>query len=224
MTEEQRASLFAPFVRLDTLATRKVGGTGLGLAISKRLVEAMPGGRIGARSTPGVGSTFWFDVELPPCAGPPADGTALLEPPAELAPMRILVAEDYLVSQMIIGAMLQRQGHIVTFVEDGRLAVDAVVRELFDLVLMDMEMPVMKGVEATRAIRALGGARAAIPIIALTANAMPNEIQACLDAGMNGHLSKPISAQALWRQLARWGTLDAPRSSPRADRADAMRT
>ena len=183
----------------------RVGGSGLGLAISKRLIEAMPGGRIGVRSTPGVGSVFWFEVELPLCETTADEDDVLVDRPVLQRPLRILVAEDYPVNQMIIEAMLRRLGHQVTIVANGQDAVDAVERQSFDLVLMDMEMPVMKGLEATRVIRARGGHAAETPIVALTANAMPHEIEACLQAGMDGHLSKPLKRDVLEKQLSRWG-------------------
>jgi signal transduction histidine kinase/ActR/RegA family two-component response regulator len=204
LTAEQQASLFNPFVRLDNHATRQVPGTGLGLAISKSLIEAMPGGRVGVTSQLGVGSTFWFDVELPECDAPPELGDKMPIDAQTGPALDILVAEDYPVNQMIIEAMLKRAGHNVTVVEDGLKAVEAVSRLRFDLVLMDMEMPVMKGVEATRAIRNLAGEGRDVPIVALTANAMPKEIAACLEAGMNSHLSKPLNKAALQQELARW--------------------
>jgi signal transduction histidine kinase len=211
MTAEEQASLFIPFVRLNNDATRRVSGSGLGLAISKRLIEALPGGQIGVGSTPGIGSTFWFDVDLPACEAPPELNTGQPGEPSGHRQLHILVAEDYPVNQMIIEAMLRHLGHLVTVVENGRQAVDAVQRDHFDLVLMDMEMPVMKGLEATRVIRAGGGVAGAVPIVALTANAMPREVEACLAAGMNGHLSKPIEREALRQQLAQWGPLAVPR-------------
>ena len=211
LTKDQQATLFKPFVRLDNYATRQVPGTGLGLAISKSLVEAMPGGRIGVTSQPGAGSTFWFDVELPE-AEAPLD--AAIEPEfrvASVQPLEVLVVEDYPVNQMIIEAMLERAGHNVTIVEDGRQAVDAVRQRQYNLVLMDMEMPIMKGVDAARAIRALDSPARDTPIVALTANAMPHEIEECLSAGMDGHLSKPLDKAELLRQLARWTPSPAPR-------------
>jgi signal transduction histidine kinase/ActR/RegA family two-component response regulator len=202
MTAEQQVNVFVPFARLDNHSTRKVPGTGLGLAICKRIIEAMPGGRIGVDSTFGTGSEFWFEVNLPDCA-PPSPAS---EPMAEenLPPLRVLVAEDNRVNQMIIQALLVRAGHSVILVENGALAIDAVQHQPFDLILMDMEMPVMGGLEAARYIRAQPGDVGRIPIVALTANAMAQEIAACLDAGMNGHLSKPVDRAALRRMIGQF--------------------
>ena len=116
-------------------------------------------------------------------------------------PLDVLVAEDDLVNQMIIKAILQRAGHRVTLVENGQQAVDAIERQHFDVVLMDMEMPVMDGLDATRAIRAKADLDHHIPIIALTANAMAGQVAACLGAGMDGHLSKPLDNAELLRKL-----------------------
>jgi signal transduction histidine kinase len=210
MTEDEIACLFGAFVRLNNSATRNAQGTGLGLSISKRLIEAMPGGRIGVRSVVGAGSVFWFDVELPECEGPIEMAESKEGASPQIPALRILVAEDYLVSQMIIEAMLVRLGHTVKVVENGQQAVEAIRRLRFDLVLMDMAMPVMSGLQATHVIRAMSGIESTTPIIALTANAMPMEIEACLAAGLNGHLSKPIEPAALHRQLALWGSWVEP--------------
>ena len=190
MSTETQAQLFTAFMQADHSTRREYGGTGLGLAISKRLVEAM-GGTIGVDSEEGVGSVFWFEV-------PFAEGYAIQSPVADaalaapLAPRRILVAEDVELNRDIIRTVLERDGHDVVFAWNGRQAVELVREFPFDLVLMDIQMPLMDGVEATREIRKLEGRAADVPIVALTANVMVAEQDKCLKAGMNDVLMKPI--------------------------------
>ena len=200
---EQQARLFQPFTQLDGSTTRRFGGTGLGLAICKRLVEAMPGGTIGVESELGRGSRFWFIAALPETA---AQRTADAEGSAPIVQhgMRILVVEDVKLNQLIVETMLREAGHDVTVVEDGKAGLDAVQQDEYDLVLMDMEMPVMGGLEASRRIRALDGGARRIPIVALTANAMPDVAERCHAAGMNDYLTKPIDRAALLHVVARW--------------------
>jgi CheY-like chemotaxis protein/HPt (histidine-containing phosphotransfer) domain-containing protein len=201
---EARGRLFSPFVQVDASTTRRFGGSGLGLAICRRLV-AMMGGEIDVDSTPGAGSTFWFTVKL----DTPTDGEAgaVLEAneyadrTVETIGARILVAEDNQANVRLIERMLGRLGIDVVVVGNGRKAVSAVRESIFDLVLMDLHMPEMDGLEATRIIRANGHD---IPIVALTANAMDSDRQACLAAGMNDYLSKPVRAGDLTAALHRW--------------------
>jgi PAS domain S-box-containing protein len=190
------ALLFQPFVQADGSSRRKAGGTGLGLAISKSLVEAM-GGRIGVESEEGRGSLFW--VELPLKAAEEVQAAALPRT-ADAKPRRrfdILVAEDHPVNQQLLSALLKREGHAATIVGNGALAVEAIQRRAFDLVLMDVQMPVLDGIAATRAIRALAGPPAQIPIVAITANALRGDMENYLAAGMTGYVSKPIRIEAL---------------------------
>jgi len=172
------------------------GGTGLGLAISKELVELM-NGDIGVRSQEGCGSTFWFTVEAPETAvlaseAPDSD-------PRSLAPisLRVLVADDHPVNRMIVEAYLTLAGHEVVLVDDGAQAVQVVKNQAFDLVLMDIHMPVMDGLEATRLIRALPRPLCDIPIVALTANAMAGDRDRYLAGGMNGYVAKPVDRRLL---------------------------
>jgi signal transduction histidine kinase/CheY-like chemotaxis protein len=187
-------------------ASARYGGTGLGLAICRRLVEAM-GGMIGVDSEPARGSCFWFVL---PLTEAPAAAVTPASPPTPLAgespppQARILVAEDIKVNQVIIERLLTGIGHQVTLVENGAEAVEAARTGSFDLVLMDMRMPVMDGVAATRAIRALDGPRGTIPILGLTANATPEDTARCLEAGMNDHMIKPIDRAALARAVTKW--------------------
>jgi signal transduction histidine kinase/FixJ family two-component response regulator/HPt (histidine-containing phosphotransfer) domain-containing protein len=202
ITEEARPLLFREFTQVDPSATRRFGGTGLGLAICRRIVAAMQG-EIGVESAPGRGSTFWLELTLP--LGelapelPPAHETA-----AEAGrPLRILVAEDNALNQQVALGLLTRQGHVVEIVADGREAVEAVRAQSYDVVLMDVHMPELDGLAATREIRRLGGERGRVPIIALSASVLPTETEQCLAAGMDAHLAKPIAPAALAEALAR---------------------
>jgi len=193
---EVQPRLFRPFIQGDGTSSRKVGGTGLGLAISRSLIEAM-GGEIGFTSVDGQGSCFWFDL---PLAEAPAEAVPASVAPAAQRQRRrfdILVAEDHPVNQQLIAALLKREGHRVTVVPNGERAVEAVQAQSFDLVLMDIQMPVLDGIGATRAIRALAAPVAAIPIVAITANALRGDMETYLAAGMTGYVSKPLRIDAL---------------------------
>jgi CheY-like chemotaxis protein len=206
---DQQPRLFQTFTQLDRSTTRRYGGTGLGLAICKRLVEAMPGGAIGVESRPDRGSRFWFVASLPETTAPHRV-VPERDAPADPTGKRILVVEDIAMNQVIVETLLRDAGHQVTVVDDGQAGLDAVRDGGYDLVLMDMEMPIMGGVEATRRIRAFDGAVGQIPIIALTANAMPSEAERARAAGMNDYLMKPIDQIQLLKLVARWsGKVDA---------------
>jgi signal transduction histidine kinase len=203
-----RARLFQPFSQADSSTSRRYGGTGLGLAICRRLVEAM-GGTIGVDSALDQGSTFWFELALEPLdqapAAPEPGQQAARAPSQPTAPCaatsskHVLVADDVPANRRLIEAILSHLGHRFAIVENGREAVEAVAREAFDLVLMDMQMPEMDGVEATRAIRALPGAAGVTPIIAVTADAMSDQRRRFEAAGVDEILTKPI----------RWAALEA---------------
>ncbi len=201
IAEEKRSRLFKRFSQVDGSISREYGGTGLGLAISRSLVEAM-GGVIGVDSVAGLGSTFWFEVTLPLgkviAMTPRAEGARTVEPCAS-----ILLAEDNAINQDIARAVLEAAGHRVDVVEDGEAAVTAVIAKAYDLVLMDVQMPVMDGLAATRRIRALETDRRNIPILAMTANVMPLHLAACRDAGMDDHVGKPFKRDALLSAVAR---------------------
>ncbi|MCO5977845.1 PAS domain S-box protein [Ideonella oryzae] len=207
--EEQMPHLFEAFEQADVSTTRRFGGTGLGLAISKRLALMM-GGDIGAESRDGVGSLFW--VELPfqttgratPSPLPPAPATPAAEVKSvDWRQARILLAEDNPTNQEVAGMLLRSQGLDYALADNGEEAVRQVESGRFALVLMDVQMPVMDGLQATRQIRQRHTAEA-LPIIAMTANAFEEDRTACLAAGMNDYLSKPVVPELLWQCLARW--------------------
>jgi len=195
--------LFQDFSQVDRSTTRRYGGTGLGLSICKRLAEAM-GGAVGVTSEPGRGSTFWFTIALTETASPVAGAGDGAVAPAAIGPARVLVAEDLPMNQVIVQGLLQAAGHKVTLAANGLEAVQAVQEADYDLVLMDMEMPEMDGLSATRAIRSLGERVRDIPVIALTANAMLEDTARCRSAGMNDFLSKPIDRDQLIAMVAKW--------------------
>ncbi len=201
---DQLDRLFEPFAQADGSISRRFGGTGLGLAISRRLVELM-GGDIGVSSEPDRGSVFWFELPLPPHTGP-SDSVERVAPPAEheapleRRPTRVLVVEDNPVNQKITRWMLERQGYGCDVVDNGLAALDAEAEATYDLILMDCQMPELDGLEATRRLRARG---CRLPIIALTAGALDDERAACLDAGMDDFVAKPIKLPVLARTVER---------------------
>jgi CheY-like chemotaxis protein len=200
---DQLAGLFSPFTQADDSTTRKYGGTGLGLAISKQLVELM-GGTIGVDSHEGHGSTFWFTAVLEhanpgrkPASGP---ASARCGADAPVRPVRILVAEDNATNRQVALAQLRKLGYEAVAVNNGAEAVENVQGGGYDLVLMDCQMPVMDGLEATRQIRLSTG----IPVVAMTAHAMPGDRDRCLSEGMDDYLAKPVELKQLVKVLAKW--------------------
>ncbi|MBV8924909.1 MAG: PAS domain S-box protein, partial [Bradyrhizobium sp.] len=199
--DDHQARLFKEFAQAGPLANA-AGTSGLGLSISKQIVEAM-GGEIGMSSAAGLGSLFWFRIPEHISAQPPEFPLSDQQSPAR-GVARILVAEDILLNQIVIEGLLRAAGFAVTVVENGLCAVEELQTRPYDLVLMDMEMPILDGLAATRRIRGLNETIAAIPIIGLTANAFSTEREACLAAGMNEHLSKPISRDVLLFTVRKW--------------------
>jgi PAS domain S-box-containing protein len=204
--QEVRGRLFTLFSQADSSTSRRFGGSGLGLAISQRIVEQM-NGEIGYESTPDVGSVFWFVVPLEPATAPdPAPsvlfGSAATRPDG--GRYRILVAEDNAINQLVITHELAALGYEVAAVNNGAEALEALEESCFDLVLMDCQMPELDGYEASRRIRASPGELHRIPIVALTAHALKEDLERCLAAGMNDTITKPFREDVLRQKLERW--------------------
>jgi PAS domain S-box-containing protein len=204
--DQQR--MFRPFEQADGSTTRKYGGTGLGLAISKRLAELM-GGEVGVKSQPNQGSNFWFTVRLdkddqPVDIAPDSSHNtpeALIE--AGFAGTRILLAEDDPFNREVLLGMLAEVGLKIDLAEDGSVAIALAKQHRYALILMDMQMPYVSGVDATRAIRS-ESMNTDVPILAITANAFEEDRQVCLDAGMNDHIAKPVNPKVLFVALLKW--------------------
>ena len=207
IARDTQARLFRPFTQADDSTTRRFGGTGLGLSICRELAQLM-GGEVGVRSDLGQGSAFWAELPLPPTQALQTRASAPAAPRRDLRGARVLMVEDNPVNMMIAVALLERWGVIVEQAVDGRQALDAVQRAAgvgrpFDAVLMDVQMPVMSGHEATMALRHRDAGRN-LPVIALTAAALVSERQAAMEAGMDDFLTKPIDADKLHETLSRW--------------------
>ncbi len=201
IAQEKQSRLFQEFSQADASVSREYGGTGLGLAICKRLIELMSGD-IGFESSEGGGSTFWFEVELPLADAPPErPRTAAISSRRKTA--TILLVEDLPMNQELACAILRRAGHEVDVANDGGEAVAAVQKRAYDLVLMDIQMPMVDGITATRLIRQLPGSQGQVPIVAMTANVLPEQVKECVRAGMNGHVAKPIKQAELHNTIER---------------------
>jgi len=220
--------LFKDFEQGDSSTTRRYGGTGLGLAITRHLAELM-GGQVGVESQPGEGSRFWIDVRLGraaadavPVAAAPADAAqpALQRLSERQAGASILLVEDNPINQDVAEELLRSAGLTVTLAGDGRQALERLAEQDFDLVLMDVQMPVMDGLQATRLLREQPRL-AQLPVIAMTANAFGEDRARCLAAGMSDHVGKPVDPEQLYATLLRWlperAALPTPVAGPRSD-------
>jgi two-component system, sensor histidine kinase len=210
IAEEAQKQLFTAFHQVDSSISRRFGGTGLGLAICKQIVEAM-GGSIGVFSIPGEGATFSFTLPVQLAHAPAANLTGLdsgSTPTALIPRLRILLVEDNVINQRVATKLLERLGQEVIVASDGREAIKHVQDATFDLVLMDVQMPDLDGIAATRLIRNIGAPFDKLPIVAMTANASDRHRQDCLDAGMNAFESKPVTFQRLATILREYGPSD----------------
>ncbi|AWN46517.1 hypothetical protein DK419_09480 [Methylobacterium terrae] len=198
---EQHGRLFQRFSQVDGSIRRQYGGSGLGLAICKGLVELM-GGTIGVESRDGAGSTFWFRVPLPACPAPAAE--AAEGRPEPVRPARLLLVEDVPINQDLARAVLESEGHGVDVAGDGAAAIEAVRARAYDLVLMDVQMPGMDGITATKVIRALPAPVGTVPIVAMTANVLPAQLETFRAAGMDGHVGKPFKRAELAAAIAQY--------------------
>lgn len=204
MTKDDISQMFKVFQQADSSITRKYGGTGLGLAICKQLVNMM-GGEVGVLSAPGHGSTFWFSVRLGLGEAPFVDGKAMDIKQADLSAIRgssILLVEDNRFNQQVAREMLEDAGAIVCLANNGQEALDMLQQDRFDCVLMDVQMPVMNGLDATRRIRA-NPALFDMPVVAMTANVGKEDQTRCFDAGMNDSVAKPINPGMLFAVLGK---------------------
>ncbi|MEE1656955.1 ATP-binding protein [Microvirga sp. CF3062] len=207
---EKQDRLFKRFSQVDPSIRREFGGTGLGLAISKRLVELM-GGKIGMESQEGRGSIFWIEIVLPAAGEFPALPIQAKDPAAPV-PSRILLVEDVEINQELVRGHLEAAGHAVSCASNGVEAIAAMQDGDFDLVLMDIQMPGMDGITATRLIRGSQSVKKRVPILAMTANVLPQQIQSFKEAGFDDHIGKPIRRRDLIAKLAEW----LPRQDSRA--------
>ena len=214
IAQELQHRLFKQFSQADGSINRRFGGTGLGLAICKRLVELM-GGQIGVISDASKGATIWFTARLP-AAAQPHPGRQMTHTAEVFALNRgkILLVDDLETNREIVGAYLEDGGYDAVSVGSGAEAISRLRKEKFDLVLMDIQMPDMDGVTATRAIRQMGSPVREIPILAMTGNVLPQQIQAFIKGGMNDHVGKPIERANLYTKLWRWLPRNGPSVQP----------
>ena len=228
ISTEAQERLFSPFEQADGSTTRRFGGTGLGLSIARELVQLM-GGSVGVESEPGRGSVFWFTAKLQAAGAKPQEAPSPREAvvaghdaertiKSRHRGARVLVADDNRINQELATELLRLVDLQVEVADNGRIAVDMARGGNFDMILMDMQMPEMDGLEATRQIRTVPQLDST-PIVAMTASAFGADRDACLAAGMNDHIGKPVNPSTLYEKMLRW--LDESRKSPRAAPVDA---
>jgi CheY-like chemotaxis protein/two-component sensor histidine kinase len=205
ITDEQQHKLFQPFNQADDSTTRKYGGTGLGLAICKRLAELM-GGQIGVSSRYGEGSLFWFSVRVQVAQepAPAAEVPAASIRQIQQQKARLLLVEDNKINQKVALLMLKNLGYTADVANNGVQALSALDAKHYDLILMDCMMPEMDGLEATKRLRSFDGHSKTVPVIAMTASAFDDDRVACITAGMNDFLSKPVNEADLASKLTFW--------------------
>ncbi|KUF12856.1 hybrid sensor histidine kinase/response regulator [Pseudoponticoccus marisrubri] len=218
ISEEDQARVFEDFQTVDSVQTDSIGGTGLGLGIVRRFVQAMQG-EIGVESAPGDGSVFWLRLPIEHVTGP-ADDPAIQADADAQAVRDILLVEDNEINVQLAHEVLMRMGHRVTIARDGQAGVEAASERRFDLILMDIRMPVLDGLGATRAIREGDGPNRDVPIIAFSANVLPEAKDRFLAAGMSDFLGKPLQKAELQQVIARFGT-SAPAPAKPAPSAPA---
>jgi len=202
LSEVAQSRLFNPFIQADSSTSRKYGGTGLGLSISKQLAQLM-GGEIGVNSVEGVGSKFWFTILCRPSTSKveAVDKKRSLNRWVASRTLKILVAEDTVVIQHVLRAVLEKLNHEVIIANNGQLAIEQIESRDFDLVLMDIRMPIMDGIEATQIIRAMDGEKSKLPIIALTADIIAGNINDYFNAGINDICKKPFVLSELLKSI-----------------------
>lgn len=211
ISKENIAKLFSAFSQADSSISRRFGGSGLGLSIARKLVELM-GGKIDVFSEEGKGSTFWYEIPYePPVAT--AETAASASADTVVPPMNILVAEDNLINSRIISKLLAHKGHHVTVVHNGEEAVKAVKVHPYDMIFMDVNMPVMNGIDATKNIRAMGEQYRKIQIVGLTANILEEYVKRCYDAGMVMHIGKPFAPEDIYSAIIKLHT--QPKDAPK---------
>ena len=197
ISEDAKANLFTEFTQADSSTSRKYGGTGLGLSICKQIVSLLDG-NIGVTSQEGKGSTFWFEIPVGVVSSHDFEFTSQTTAPRQnYEPAKILLVDDNEINLKVGHDILAKYGHVVTKAQNGQEALDLIEHKDFDIILMDVQMPVIDGLEATRLIRGRGDNKANLPILALTANSLNGEHQRCVAAGMNGHVSKPFDPNHL---------------------------
>jgi PAS domain S-box-containing protein len=221
--EQDQVNLFQPFTQVDGSITRNYGGTGLGLAICREL-SALMGGEIWCQSTPGLGSTFFFTLPFAVAAG--GGSEKLPREPQETSRFNgehILLVEDNVFNQQVAMALLENAGLRVTLAGNGLEALQLVRAEQFDVVLMDIQMPVMDGLATAREIRKLGKGGGELPIVAISANASDQDVRESIAAGMNGHITKPYTPELLYGAISRWLKEKQARDGARLDVEKAIR-